>query len=260
MKISLVVLLTLLFLGSKGQGVSEKYLSDIHLGNTQMIRFKGATATCYLVADSNVLYFITVLHLFSQKKVRNNGKTSTTKFSQYDSLLCKNGDDISVDLFSAKTWKPLQGKIYFFDKPGESIDLCVIKVNERTNFSSLYLLEPGVFLGQQCFFVGYPLGLKSLTDSTFKFDLPIVKNAIYSGSFTNEHSKERVILLDGNNTYGLSGSPIFAYNPLAKGWRMIGMVTSYYKQTDHVLIVKRGLLRQGKKIVGSSVEFMSSRF
>jgi hypothetical protein len=211
------------------------------LERTKNIRFAGSTATGFLHNDSLYSYLVTVRHLFQEKKSKLIIKGSDSTYITYDSILVRNNSLIEVEVYNEKKWKPLKGTIHFFRTDSCNIDIAIIKFYKTGTWSSIYFSDESKFLlGQRCFFAGYPLNLKTPTSIDLGYTFPIIKSAIISGTIQDTIAKHNAILLDGNNTFGLSGSPLFFYNYYLKKWRIAGVVTSYYVQKTKIFNSKTG--------------------
>ncbi|WP_432791850.1 S1 family peptidase [Mycolicibacterium sp. ELW1-p] len=96
-----------------------------------------------------------------------------------------------------------------------------------------YELEPstsGVALGQDSYFLGFPLGWSTQNEGE---QLPFVKKAVLSG-MTKTTSGVPVWMFDGMNLQGFSGGPIVFKHNMTGKWHVMGVVHGY--QTTPVLV------------------------
>lgn len=96
-----------------------------------------------------------------------------------------------------------------------------------------YSLEPtahGCALGQDSYFLGFPLGWSIQNDGE---QLPFVKKAVLSG-MTKTTEDVPVWMFDGMNLEGFSGGPIVFKNLMTGAWQVMRVVHGY--QTRPVLV------------------------
>jgi hypothetical protein len=96
-----------------------------------------------------------------------------------------------------------------------------------------YSLEPsamGLAIGQDCYFLGFPLGWSTPNQDE---RLPFVKKAAMSG-MTKTTAGVPVWMFDGMNLQGFSGGPIVFQSIMTKKWHVMGVVHGY--QTSPVLV------------------------
>lgn len=210
----------------------DQVLPDFLLSRTMNIRFAGGSATGFLHNDSSYSYLVTVRHIFQKQKVK---KGKSGNYIVYDSMLVKNNSPITIELFAEDKWQSVAGTIHYYKIDSCNIDLAIFKFFKTGTWSSIYFSDPtNFFLGQHCYYAGYPLNLKTPVGKDMGYTFPIIKQALYSGIVNDTIGNYTALLLDGNNTFGLSGSPIFFYNYQLKKWRIGGLVTSYYLQKNKV--------------------------
>ena len=108
--------------------------------------------------------------------------------------------------------------------------------------------------GQDMYFVGFPFGQSAWAVTAYShrmngdYPIPLVKKAVFSGSFEREHEPP-VILLDGFNAHGFSGGPIVYRDlnaPNAWTFRVMGVISGF--EPDLVHPVKDDALRNGEDI------------
>lgn len=150
----------------------------------------GFTGTAFTLDVDGREYLVTAKHMV--------GKLKT-----------KGAIEISV---GADLWEPIDVVVYRCEG---DVDIAVL-IPPRQLTVNLSLEPVGdqapVRDGQDMYFAGFPLGGSAWArwaPMHGDHPLPIIKKAVYSGTFeSKDKSKTPVILLDGNNAHGLSGAPI----------------------------------------------------
>ena len=202
-------------------------LSQRQIAYCVNIKFHTSRASGFFYGTSDHRYFlITAKHVFKTKfkSVKTNGKVSII-----DSLTYKSGDRIDFAINMSNGWTPISGNIYFSNNP--SVDIAVISHNIGIDTTGYVLDEDGVIMGQDCFFLGYPLGFTNAPSAEFNgLKVPIIKKGIVSGSSTSDSAMQW--LLDGNNTFGLSGGPVLFFDYREQRWKVLGVISGFYPQTN----------------------------
>lgn len=90
-----------------------------------------------------------------------------------------------------------------------------------------FVLEPalgGWYIGQDAYFVGFPLGMKGLKFDS-PFPIPLLKRATISGKIDNGTSAP--YFLDAINNQGFSGAPVYLKIPGEKTFKVAMIVASF---------------------------------
>lgn len=87
--------------------------------------------------------------------------------------------------------------------------------------------EPGLGLGQELKFTGFPHGLENTAASDTGYSTPLVRTAFFSGIVISPINKSRLLILDGLNNPGYSGGPIWAPGPTAQQPTLLGLISGY---------------------------------
>ncbi len=126
----------------------------------------------------------------------------------------KDGDSVSLEINKTQGWVRIRGIVHY--SKNKDADVAVIEQDYKADSNDFVFSSDGSVLGQDCFFIGYPLGITTdrLTQAN-GIKAPIIKKGIISSSIMTK-TKAIYFLIDGNNTYGLSGSPVIFYNYAAK--------------------------------------------
>ncbi len=222
-----------LFLSTISFNSNSQNLQVLNVGLLRRIvniKYDGYTQTgfFYHTSDGKNL-LITAKHLFKKsylKKVR--GKTGTT-WMKFDSLSVLNGQKITFSISDTIGWKEYSGKVYFHEN--SKIDIAVIWHNIPVETSSnLNLGFANILLGQECFFAGFPLGLKiNNTVALDGWSFPLIKKGVISAILPDPSGFD-VIYVDGNNTFGLSGAPLIYFDNYQKIFKVAGVISGYLPQ------------------------------
>jgi hypothetical protein len=169
-----------------------------------------ATA-CFRVKKSNAYYIVTAKHAFKRK--------------------VKSGDTVSCKIKIEGKIFDIRRRVYFHSNP--AIDVAVMPVNivntSKEPIEDLPLMYNGAALGQECYFLGYPLN--QLGTKLESQTIPFVKKG-YVSAFYKEKDFE-MILLDAHNNPGFSGGPVISYSDDKDKLRsqyILGVVSGYYWQ------------------------------
>ncbi|MGI8670052.1 MAG: S1 family peptidase [Aridibacter sp.] len=182
------------------------------------IKYRGNTGTCFLVSIESKDFLITSKHLFP-----------TT---------ISNETEVEIEIYRTDGWIKFQPD--YLIHPNLDIDIAVLCLKSNDQKDNLFDIgSQSYFLSQECFFLGFPFGLK-MDDNEAKmnngFPIPFVKKAIIS-SFITDADNMTQIFLDGHNNPGFSGGPVVIANYEAGSkykMRIVGVVSAYL--TDEKII------------------------
>ena len=187
------------------------------------IRYGINYGTCFLVSIEKNMYYITARHLFPN--------------------ILANKTAIEIEIFQNGKWNIKKVRYLVHTDPKVDITVLDLKMKSATA-DSFDLGGKTYFLSQDCFFLGYPFGLKMediLGKMNNGFPIPFIKKAIIS-SFITDASDVTRIYLDGHNNPGFSGGPVVISNNndgSDNQMRIIGVVSSYLNDIK-VLKTKTG--------------------
>lgn len=138
-------------------------------------------------------------------------------------------DSDIVQISANDKWRSVNVKLV-----GHSdVDVSVLAASEKLAHPEM-ILEPavgGFYIGQEVFFVGFPLGMQgSRLDSPFP--APLLKRAIISGG--KAVSAREPFYLDGHNNPGFSGAPVYLKIPGEERFKVSMIVASYTSTKDPV--------------------------
>ena len=176
------------------------------------IKYGNSIGTCFLVSIDSNDYLITAKHLFP------NISYKTT---------------IVIEIFRNDGWLKFDATLLFHNNPNIDIAVLNLKSNDQKE-NQFDIGSKNYYLSQECFFLGYPFGLK-MDDKERKmnngFPIPFVKKAIIS-SFISDSTGMTQIFLDGHNNSGFSGGPVVITNHVNWKSRMqiIGIVSAYLNE------------------------------
>lgn len=176
--------------------------------NTFKIVGDSLIGTCFRISDGSKNMIVTARHLFSKKH--------------------KSGDIVTY-LFNEDS-KTVTGKIYLSDNPKVDVALLEFNLNYKFDIMS-HPVQGSYTLGQECFFVGYPLNGKYHTMFQNK-NVGLIKKAIISGAIIEDGVSK--IYLDGHNINGFSGSPIIAIDEKTNDFIIVGLISGFI--ADNILL------------------------
>lgn len=179
-----------------------------------LIKYGNSTGTTFLVSINNNDYLITAKHIFP------------------DSLKFKT--PVEIEIFKNDGWIKFTPTLLFHSNP--NVDVAVLDL--KSNDQKMNLFDLGgknYYLSQDCYFLGFPFGLK-MDDKGGNFNkgfpVPFVKKAIIS-SFVTDTTQLAQIFLDGHNNPGFSGGPVVISNSVGENQhvlRIIGVVSAYLNE------------------------------
>jgi hypothetical protein len=194
----------------------QDFLTDVPLSNTYNIKVKQGTATIFRVHYKGKNYYVTARHLFPSE-------THNTK--------------ISFELTADSTARKVDGNLLLHKD--NRVDIAVIEPIPNEPFSQAISIEtPEIPMGDNGFFLGFPMGLNSADRSKINkgFPFPLVKRANLSGVSTVDDI--HTLFLDGHNNPGFSGGPVLFKNrfkPADNTWYLAGVVSGYYNQKNQLM-------------------------
>lgn len=180
-----------------------------------LIKYGKNTGTCFLVSIDSIDYLITAKHLFPN--------TMPLK------------SKVNIEIYNNKGWMKYQPNLLFHDNPNIDIAVLDLKTNDFKHMG-FDIGSKNYYLSQECFFLGFPFGLKMDDDATGSlnrgFPIPFVKKAIIS-LFISDSTKMTQIFLDGHNNPGFSGGPVAITNYGTENqhkMRIIGIISAYLNE------------------------------
>ncbi len=173
------------------------------LESTFSIKTDIMMGTAFVYNKDNIQYLVTAKHLFNK--------------------ITKNKDLVFFTLNNKLINEPFNGTIYYHTN--DSVDIAVIRLTKTILDLNIYDSNGKAILGQDVYFLGFPLSL-SLGTRFNGIKLPLVKKATFSGSIEYNHSK--LLLLDGFNVEGFSGGPVFTYDYYLKKFFLLGIISGYF--------------------------------
>jgi S1-C subfamily serine protease len=133
-----------------------------------------------------------------------------------------------IELFHATKWKRLEVKLTGFCTKS---DIAVYSPGMQLSpLLPMAATAHGVVLGQDAFFLGFPLGVVVDSGSLNRgLPFPVVKKACVAGIVKND-SGTNIFLLDGINNLGFSGGPVVFQDQGARGgveFKVMSVVSGY---------------------------------
>ena len=140
-------------------------------------------------------------------------------------LFEKTGPPNAVRIYHDGQWKDLPVTLVGFG--ANDIDIAVLA--PTVQLAPTYPLEPmtGLTIGQQVFFLGFPLGMMSVgSEINREFPIPLVKSGVFSGA---EGKPLKTLWVDGHNNPGFSGGPLVCAKgqASARDYEVAGVISGY---------------------------------
>ncbi|QEC68743.1 trypsin-like peptidase domain-containing protein [Panacibacter ginsenosidivorans] len=202
------------------------------LQGTIQIKTNGATATSfnYMGTDS-ACYLVTAKHVFKSQLSRRKIVNKKTVLEYYDTIIFKDGAKVDVEISYGGQWRKIDARLFY---DNDSSDIAILKTDLPVEGNNYYF-EDNVILSQDCFFLGYPLGLKQDFSKFLKnpYPLPFVKKGIISAWKQGTNGVD-IYYIDASNTYGFSGGPALYYDYARKRLNTFGVVSGYLLQTNKI--------------------------
>lgn len=162
------------------------------------IRYGNATGTAFLLRASGGICMVSAAHVLSGART---------------------GD--SVHLQAKTGWQAYRISDFV---ASDIYDVCVFSL-ETLRVADHFSATPGaeILLGAQLLFVGFPHDLVSLAPGG-NFTVPLVRGALFSGTIDERGCQ--LLILDGFNNPGYSGSPVYARHVSGKA-ALLGVISGY---------------------------------
>lgn len=191
---------------------AQVYVPEKLLKSVRRIVTDTTSGSSTLININHNDYIITAKHLFKKGTL--------------------NGDSVTIWLDNTRGLE--QRRCKFFRHPDNKIDIAILSLGTNTitkNGVDIMATEDSseVFLTQDCFFLGFPLGYqikdknKTINDG---YPIPFVKKGIIAGFSMDS---EGIIYLDAQNNKGFSGGPAVTINQ-AGIVQLIGVVSGAIKE------------------------------
>jgi S1-C subfamily serine protease len=144
-------------------------------------------------------------------------------------------EDDKIQIRKNDQWSPLPVKIFRCDDPA---DIAVLVPHSQLSVD--FPLEPtiaGIFFGGETLFVGFPYGLTTDLKISGGYPMGMVKKATLSGLTPLVPNKGSLIILDGYNNPGFSGSPVVFrdYSKSEVTYKVAGVVVSFMQEAAPIL-------------------------
>lgn len=211
-----------------------RFLDQKALQGTLQISYNNSAASSFQYkGNDSVGYLITAKHVFKSKFKRKNAERKKISYSYYDSLINNDGDKVDVSIYYSGGWVKINAWVYFDNNKG---DVAVLKTNIPMAGNNYDFDASGLYVSQECYFIGFPLGLRmdlSKKPGFTPYPIPFVRKGIISalGNFDDGFSDKYYI--DGHNTYGFSGGPLIYYNYSNNSYHVAGVISGYVKQENY---------------------------
>lgn len=185
------------------------------LQSVYLIQYSNNTASSFTYECDQKVFLVTARHLFYSNEVLK----SSFGRKIYDI------PDGHFQIFQNNNWEILNGNVYFHENI--NVDIAIIElINNVLPFASLTIDSQSLSIGQDVYFLGYPLTLKSwLLYSTSPYPLPLVKKAIIAGINIHENG-DSVLYLDTQANPGFSGGPVIFKQHENDKYSICGIITA----------------------------------
>lgn len=180
--------------------LSDVLLSPNHLSTVFHLRTSRGTGTCFFYQSSGGHFFVTAAHVIA-------------KVLPGETIYFGQGDD----------WIGFPVLAIAFHSRG--LDVAVFSLDyEFEAATAIDLPDPYFLPGQIVKFAGFPHGLTGQFKTFQGFSCPLIRGAFISGSILA--NGEEMLLLDGFNNPGYSGSPVWVSGDDGSA-ALIGMVIGF---------------------------------
>lgn len=184
------------------------------LQNVFLIKYMGHTGTCFRISFNNEDYLITAKHLFGDQELRSK---------------------IEFEILKDSGWITVNAII--LEHENSNIDIAVLSLKTNQLQENKFNLKGHYFLSQECFFLGFPFGLKmDSKELNGGYPIPFVKAGIIS-AFKTDSLGMTQIFLDGHNNPGFSGGPVVVIdqsNPRENKMNIIGIISAYFNEEKKI--------------------------
>lgn len=208
MKRFFLFIFILCFVYAKAQNNFHLIATENALFSVRLIQVGQSFGTSFIANYKNSQYLITVRHIF--KSIKRSGDTANLLIADKNGFL-----KISLPVF--------------FNND-TTIDVAVVKVPSDflPNRGLPLLTNYNTAIGQDCYFLGFPLGFGTSYESYY---LPIYKRAIFSGIIDQSKSK---MVFDAHNNQGFSGAPVISTNSTVENQYLVGVVSGYANESKQL--------------------------
>ena len=136
----------------------------------------------------------------------------------------------TIEIFHDGKWKGLE--IDVIGEGADEIDIAVLSSPLAIGPQDPVVPESstGMTIGQQVYFLGFPLGMRG--GSPYEFPYPLVKSGVLSG--VDSWHGTNLLYVDGHAHRGFSGGPLICYQNQSPDIQIAGVVTSFRIDPDSV--------------------------
>jgi len=181
------------------------------------IRYGDSTATAFTVDIDSKQYFVTAKHVLPALKLNDY-----------------------VELWHEEQWKRVETVLVGHHNHA---DISVFACNSYIEAHPMLASTDGLALGQDVFFMGFPLGLKSEAGEVNRyFPLPLVKKGCTSSLPLSEIglSGAWYFYVDGYNNRGFSGGPVIFKKGFENSFNVCGVIHGYMNDIEDVQVIETG--------------------
>ena len=136
----------------------------------------------------------------------------------------------TIDIFHDGEWKSLEVDV--IGKGAGEIDVAVLSsplaIGPRD--AVLQADSTGMTIGQQVYFLGFPLDMRG--GSPYDFPYPLAKSGVLSG--VDSWHGANLLYVDGHANRGFSGGPLICYQAQTTNIQVAGVITSFRIDPDSV--------------------------
>ena len=136
----------------------------------------------------------------------------------------------TIEIFHDGKWKGLE--VHVIGKGAGEIDVAVLSspLAIGPQDTAVPASSTGMTIGQQVYFLGFPLGMKG--GSPYDFPYPLAKSGVLSG--VDSWHGANFLYVDGHANRGFSGGPLICYHNQTLNMQIAGVMTSYRIDPDSV--------------------------
>jgi hypothetical protein len=216
LRITVFTLLLVAISRSESRAGSLDNVAGNTLSSTLMLRTSNGQGTGFTVNVDGRQYLVTVRHLVTglgsqgRVEVAKNDENGEIAWDEYTMKIfrCSGSTDIAVLI-----------------PPGLLTDADPLEPQDSFN------------IGQDAYFVGFPFGMYSRAKVNYRRPIPLIKHGLVSGVRYEPSDGSDLILLDGFNIFGFSGSPVTYWSPPNHS-RLLAVISGFRPDYSEVLVRK----------------------
>jgi len=216
LRLTVLTLLLITLSHSQAYAGSLDNVAGNTLSSTLMVKTSNGQGTGFTVNVDGRQYLVTVKHLVTG--LGPQGLIKVAKNNEHGEL----------------AWDEYPMKIF---RCSGSTDIAVLIPPVQLTESDPLEPQDNFNVGQDAYFVGFPFGMYSRAKVVYQRPIPLIKHGLISGVQYNPSDGSDLILLDGFNIFGFSGSPVTYWSPPNHS-HLIAVISGFRPDYSAVLVRK----------------------